>query len=124
MEAGDSTFKEGAIVPKTIFDEESSRITAQGGTPPKGGKPLSSRASAQLLGITKGTVQSDSFISAASFQETTKVLTEAAMASKADYLVGLKENVRLGHLVPAEPVSTCTRRQKLSSDRKLLKRQD
>ena len=54
-----------------------------------------------LLGITKAAVQSESFISAASFQETTKVLTEAALAGKADYLVGLKENVILGHLVPA-----------------------
>ena len=58
-------------------------------------------ASTQLLGITKAAVQSDSFISAASFQETTKVLTEAALAGKSDYLVGLKENVILGHLVPA-----------------------
>ena len=55
----------------------------------------------QLLGITKAAVQSDSFISAASFQETTKVLTEAALAGKVDYLVGLKENVILGHLIPA-----------------------
>jgi DNA-directed RNA polymerase subunit beta' len=53
------------------------------------------------LGITKAAVQSESFISAASFQETTKVLTEAALAGKVDYLVGLKENVILGHLVPA-----------------------
>ena len=52
-------------------------------------------------GITKAAVQSESFISAASFQETTKVLTEAALAGKVDYLVGLKENVILGHLVPA-----------------------
>ena len=57
--------------------------------------------SVQLLGITKAAVQSDSFISAASFQETTKVLTEAALAGKVDYLVGLKENVILGHLIPA-----------------------
>jgi DNA-directed RNA polymerase subunit beta' len=53
------------------------------------------------LGITKASVQSSSFISAASFQETTKVLTEAALAGKTDYLVGLKENVILGHLIPA-----------------------
>ena len=58
-------------------------------------------ASTQLLGITKAAVQSSSFISAASFQETTKVLTEAALAGKIDPLVGLKENVILGHLVPA-----------------------
>src|SRR5262249_24536787 len=59
------------------------------------------KCSTQLLGITKAAVQSDSFISAASFQETTKVLTEAALAGKVDNLVGLKENVILGHLVPA-----------------------
>jgi DNA-directed RNA polymerase subunit beta' len=53
------------------------------------------------LGITKASVQSSSFISAASFQETTKVLTEAALAGKTDHLVGLKENVILGHLIPA-----------------------
>jgi DNA-directed RNA polymerase subunit beta' len=53
------------------------------------------------LGITKAAVQSSSFISAASFQETTKVLTEAALAGKVDHLVGLKENVILGHLIPA-----------------------
>ncbi|HEV3122098.1 MAG TPA: hypothetical protein VGY53_09355, partial [Isosphaeraceae bacterium] len=64
-------------------------------------KPHPATATVQLLGITKAAVQSDSFISAASFQETTKVLTEAALAGKVDYLVGLKENVILGHLVPA-----------------------
>ena len=53
-----------------------------------------------LLGITKAALQSDSFISAASFQETTKVLTEAALAGKRDTLVGLKENVIVGHMVP------------------------
>ena len=58
-------------------------------------------ASTQLLGVTKAAVQSYSFLSAASFQETTKVLTEAALAGKVDQLVGLKENVILGHLVPA-----------------------
>ena len=58
-------------------------------------------ASTQLLGITKASVQSSSFISAASFQETTKVLTEAALAGKIDNLEGLKENVILGHLIPA-----------------------
>ena len=57
--------------------------------------------SIQLLGITKAAVQSESFVSAASFQETTKVLTEAALAGKTDQLLGLKENVILGHLVPA-----------------------
>lgn len=67
----------------------------------KSTKPKPARASTQLLGITKAAVQSESFISAASFQETTKVLTEAAMAGKLDTLKGLKENVILGHLIPA-----------------------
>ena len=63
------------------------------------GKPA--RAKTLLLGITKASLQSESFISAASFQETTKVLTEAALAGAVDTLVGLKENVILGHLIPA-----------------------
>ena len=77
------------------------QIEALGGEPAKGVKPKSATASTQLLGITKAAVQSSSFISAASFQETTKVLTEAALAGKIDRLVGLKENVILGHLIPA-----------------------
>ena len=67
----------------------------------KGKRAKKATASTQLLGITKAAVQSNSFISAASFQETTKVLTEAALAGKVDKLVGLKENVILGHLIPA-----------------------
>ena len=67
----------------------------------KGTKPKRATAATQLLGITKASVQSSSFISAASFQETTKVLTEAALAGRTDHLVGLKENVILGHLIPA-----------------------
>ena len=67
----------------------------------KGKKPRPARAKTLLLGITKASLQSESFISAASFQETTKVLTEAALAGAVDTLVGLKENVILGHLIPA-----------------------
>jgi hypothetical protein len=63
--------------------------------------PVPATCSEQLLGITKAAVQSDSFISAASFQETTKVLTEASLSTAIDKLVGLKENVILGHLIPA-----------------------
>ena len=77
------------------------QIEGLGGNPAKGKKPKPATASTQLLGITKASVQSSSFISAASFQETTKVLTEAALAGKVDKLVGLKENVILGHLIPA-----------------------
>ncbi|KAA1262113.1 DNA-directed RNA polymerase subunit beta' [Rubripirellula obstinata] len=98
---GDSDFNEGQIVPKETFEQTNAEIEAMGGTPAKGKRPKSATASTQLLGITKAAVQSNSFISAASFQETTKVLTEAALAGKVDKLVGLKENVILGHLIPA-----------------------
>ena len=98
---GDSEFAVDAIVPKEHFNEVNDQIDKIGGKPGKGVKPKPATASTQLLGITKASVQSSSFISAASFQETTKVLTEAALASKSDRLVGLKENVILGHLIPA-----------------------
>jgi DNA-directed RNA polymerase subunit beta' len=98
---GDSEFAEGSIVPKDVLAQANSQIEVLGGTPAKGAKPKPATASTQLLGITKASVQSSSFISAASFQETTKVLTEAALAGKIDNLVGLKENVILGHLIPA-----------------------
>src|SRR4029079_14212034 len=98
---GDSDFAEGTIVPKDALEQVNAQIEALGGDPAKGTKPQSATASTQLLGITKAAVQSSSFISSASFQETTKVLTEAALAGKVDNLVGLKENVILGHLVPA-----------------------
>ena len=99
--SGDSRFKEGQIVPKVVYEEEKERIEAEKGTVPTWTSPLPATCQVQLLGITKASVQSDSFISAASFQETTKVLTESALAGKTDYLVGLKENVILGHLIPA-----------------------
>ena len=98
---GDSEFEVGTIVPKDVLAQNNESIEALGGTPAKGTKPKPATASTQLLGITKASVQSTSFISAASFQETTKVLTEAALAGRVDNLVGLKENVILGHLIPA-----------------------
>lgn len=98
---GDSDFEIGAIVPKEALEQVNAQIEALGGDPAKGTRPKAATASTQLLGITKASVQSSSFISAASFQETTKVLTEAALAGKVDNLVGLKENVILGHLIPA-----------------------
>ncbi|MDB4670935.1 DNA-directed RNA polymerase subunit beta', partial [Pirellulaceae bacterium] len=100
-EVGDSHFSLEQIVPKDHLEEINTKITDEGGTPAKGSKPKPATASTQLLGITKASVQSSSFISAASFQETTKVLTEAALSGKIDNLVGLKENVILGHLIPA-----------------------
>ena len=98
---GDSNFEPGSIVPKESLEQVNAQIEALGGEPAKGSRPKAATASTQLLGITKASVQSSSFISAASFQETTKVLTEAALAGKVDRLVGLKENVILGHLIPA-----------------------
>ncbi|MBN2580335.1 MAG: DNA-directed RNA polymerase subunit beta', partial [Pirellulales bacterium] len=100
-EKGDSHFEVGAIVPAAEVEQVNAQIEAMGGEPAQGAKPKAATASTQLLGITKAAVQSSSFISAASFQETTKVLTEAALAGKIDRLVGLKENVILGHLIPA-----------------------
>jgi DNA-directed RNA polymerase subunit beta' len=101
VESGDSDYEVGAIVPKEAYEETNQRIEGLGGAPAKGTRTKKATASTQLLGITKASVQSSSFISAASFQETTKVLTEAALAGKVDHLVGLKENVILGHLIPA-----------------------
>ncbi len=98
---GDSEFSEDAIVPKSVLEQANAQIEALGGEIAKGSRPKMATASTQLLGITKASVQSSSFISAASFQETTKVLTEAALAGRTDGLVGLKENVILGHLIPA-----------------------
>ena len=98
---GDTQFALGAIVSKEEFDTANAQCEGLGGKGAKGKKPKPAQAEVQLLGITKAAVQSNSFISAASFQETTKVLTEAALAGKVDRLVGLKENVILGHLIPA-----------------------
>jgi len=98
---GDTDFRQGDIVPRDHFDAENLRVEQAAARKSEWVRPKPAAASTQLLGITKAAVQSDSFISAASFQETTKVLTEAALAGKVDYLVGLKENVILGHLVPA-----------------------
>jgi DNA-directed RNA polymerase subunit beta' len=98
---GESKYEAGKILTKEAYEEERARLEADDRKPPTFVPPAPATCSIQLLGITKAAVQSESFISAASFQETTKVLTEAALAGKVDYLVGLKENVILGHLVPA-----------------------
>ncbi len=92
-DVGDTTFLLEEQVDKFRFREENDRVIA-GGERPATGRPL-------LLGITKASLSTDSFISAASFQETTRVLTEAAVAGKVDYLRGLKENVIMGRLIPA-----------------------
>ncbi len=93
IEPGDSDFLMGESVDKFIFEEINQKLLEEG-LRPAVAEPL-------LLGITKASLSTESFISAASFQETTKVLTEAAAAGKVDYLMGLKENVIMGRLIPA-----------------------
>src|SRR3989454_2062192 len=92
-EVGDTDFLIDEQVEKLVFEAENERVMAEGGKPAMG-EPM-------LLGITKASLATESFISASSFQETTKVLTEAALAGKIDRLKGLKENVIMGRLIPA-----------------------
>ena len=92
-DVGDTEFLAGEQVEKAVFEEINSRMLA-GDKKPAIGESL-------LLGITKASLSTDSFVSAASFQETTRVLTEAALAGKVDNLYGLKENVIVGRLIPA-----------------------
>jgi len=92
-EVGDSNFLVGEHVERHLFEEENDHLKSQGKQPATA-EPL-------LLGVTKASLSTESFISAASFQETTKVLTQAAISGKTDYLRGLKENVILGRLIPA-----------------------
>lgn len=101
VDAGGSEFQVGDLVSAEIVEQVNKELSAAGSAPVKTRAPAPATASTQLLGITKAAVQSESFISAASFQETTKVLTEAAIGGRIDNLVGLKENVILGHLIPA-----------------------
>ncbi len=93
--------EEGQVLDKKDLTKANEKVELLGGNPAKGRKPKPATAKTLLLGITKASLWSDSFIAAASFQETTKVLTEAALAGKVDELHGLKENVILGHLIPA-----------------------
>jgi DNA-directed RNA polymerase subunit beta' len=92
-DSGDTTHLPGSFVDVAYFEEENYRAITDGGLP--------SVCSPMLLGITKASLNTDSFLSAASFQETTKVLTEAAIKGKVDNLIGLKENVIIGKLIPA-----------------------
>ena len=92
-DVGDTEFLIEEQVDRFRFMEENERVIASGGRPATG-RPL-------LLGITKASLSTDSFISAASFQETTRVLTEASISGKVDHLRGLKENVTMGRLIPA-----------------------
>jgi len=93
VDVGDTSFLADEQVEKFVFEAENEKVMTNGGRPAQG-EPL-------LLGITKASLSTESFISASSFQETTKVLTEAAISGKVDHLRGLKENVIMGRLIPA-----------------------
>jgi DNA-directed RNA polymerase subunit beta' len=92
-EPGDSQFLWGEQIDKIEFEKENARVEKMGGKP--------AEAQPVLLGITKASLETESFLSAASFQDTTRVLTEAATMGKVDYLRGFKENVIMGHIIPA-----------------------
>jgi DNA-directed RNA polymerase subunit beta' len=100
-DAGETGLKLGDLVSKAELKEANARAEADGKTPAKAKKARPATGRTLLLGITKASLQSESFLSGASFQETTKVLTEASLKGASDDLVGLKENVLLGHLIPA-----------------------
>src|SRR4051795_8581747 len=105
---GDTEFLPNEIVDKFKFRAENQKVLEAGGRPAQG--------KAKLMGITKASLSTDSFISAASFQETTRVLTEAAINGKVDYLRGLKENVIMGRLIPAGTGMEFYRRVKIAGE--------
>ena len=109
QDSGDTTLLKGETVDKAEFDEANDKAIARGGRPAQG-EPI-------LLGITKASLQTRSFISAASFQETTRVLTEAAVQGKRDKLVGLKENVIVGRLIPAGTGGATSRVRRIAAER-------
>ena len=111
-EAGDTDFLPGASVDVLDFNEVNEQLEAEGKTPATG-KQI-------MLGITKASLATNSFLSAASFQETTKVLTEAAIVGKEDPLIGLKENVLIGKLIPAGTGMKRYRSVRLSTDSSIL----
>ena len=93
IDSGATEFLPGSLVERAKFEAENRRVVAEGGEPASG-RPV-------LMGITKASLATESWLSAASFQETTRVLTDAAISAKSDSLVGLKENVIIGKLIPA-----------------------
>jgi DNA-directed RNA polymerase subunit beta' len=101
VEPGDTEFQANQTVSREKVEAANAEVEAKGGEPAKTRKPRPATAKTLLLGVTKASLQSESFLSAASFQESTKVFTEAALSGKIDELRGLKENVILGHLIPA-----------------------
>ncbi|XXK31675.1 DNA-directed RNA polymerase subunit beta' [Rhodobacteraceae bacterium nBUS_24] len=109
FDSGDTTLLKGEHVDKAEFDTANEKALTKGGRPAQG-EPI-------LLGITKASLQTRSFISAASFQETTRVLTEASVQGKRDKLVGLKENVIVGRLIPAGTGGATQRVRRIASER-------
>jgi len=109
LDSGDTTLLKGEHVDKAELEAANEKAEAKGGRPADG-QPI-------LLGITKASLQTRSFISAASFQETTRVLTEAAVQGKRDTLVGLKENVIVGRLIPAGTGGASQRVRRIAADR-------
>ncbi|MBL6632061.1 MAG: DNA-directed RNA polymerase subunit beta' [Candidatus Nanopelagicales bacterium] len=93
IDSADAPFLAGELVERSVFEAQNRRVVAEGGTPASG-RP-------ELMGITKASLATESWLSAASFQETTRVLTDAAIHARSDSLLGLKENVILGKLIPA-----------------------
>ena len=108
-DSGETTLLKGEHVDKAEFDAANEKALSKGGRPAQG-EPI-------LLGITKASLQTRSFISAASFQETTRVLTEASVQGKRDKLVGLKENVIVGRLIPAGTGGAMQKMRRVASDR-------
>ena len=117
-ETGDSSILPGEIVDRIKFESMNEKLKADGKKPAVGERVL--------MGITKASLQTESFISAASFQETTRVLTDAAIKGKVDTLSGLKENVIVGRLVPAGTgsVKSDWNKKALDDDKKFLSDQD
>ncbi|HEX8042262.1 DNA-directed RNA polymerase subunit beta' [Candidatus Deferrimicrobium sp.] len=110
---GDTSFLVGQSVEKWIFREENERVVKQGEGKPATAEPL-------LLGITKASLSTESWISAASFQETTKILTDASVHGRVDYLAGLKENVIMGRLIPGGTGAAAYKDMDFDSDAPLV----
>jgi DNA-directed RNA polymerase subunit beta' len=106
---GETTFLAGEQIDRAEFDEENAKVEAQ--------SSKAATARPVLQGITKASLQTNSFISAASFQETTRVLTEAAVSGRIDTLTGLKENVIVGRLIPAGTGSVIARLREVAAER-------
>jgi DNA-directed RNA polymerase subunit beta' len=117
-EPGDSSLLPGEVIDRIKFEQMNEKLKSDGKNMAVGERVL--------MGITKASLQTESFISAASFQETTRVLTDAAIKGKVDKLVGLKENVIVGRLVPAGTgsIKNSWNKKALEDDQKFLSEQD